>query len=232
MVKEPAEVECIRAAIAITHDGLKHAFAQIPHLKSESALASLLIASYRAPAYGPLAFPPIVGSAGNGATLHYPHNDQPLQRGKPVLIDSGATHAGYCADITRTVPQHGRYDHKRFREVYELVLLASTRMRKACRPGLTLADLNEIAWKPIQDAGFTRHHGVGHHLGLDVHDPADGTVPLTPGMVITNEPGIYLAEDGFGIRIEDDLLITPNGCEELSRAIPKTIAGVERWMRG
>jgi Xaa-Pro aminopeptidase len=231
MVKETAEVACIRRAVAITADGLRHAFAEIPHLRSESALASLLTASYRGPAYGPLAFPPIVGSAGNGATLHYPFNDQPFALRRPLLIDSGATHAGYCADVTRTVPQHGRFDDRRFTEVYRIVLRANALVRRAARPGVTLAQLNEIGWKPILAAGFVRHHGIGHHLGLDVHDPADGSVPLAAGMVITNEPGVYLPDDGFGIRIEDDLLITADGCEELTRAIPKVPAAVERWMR-
>jgi len=108
---------------------------------------------YRSVAYGPLAFPPIVGSAGNGATLHYPFNDQPLQRGRPLLIDSGATAGGYCADVTRCLPQHGRFDDKRYREAYELVLLANALGRKHARPGITFDELNKLAWAPIMVVG-------------------------------------------------------------------------------
>ncbi len=192
-----------------------------------------LIAEYRSvAAYGPLAFPPIVGSGIDGATLHYPHNDQPLERGAPLLVDSGATAGGYCADVTRTVPQHGRFDDRRFREVYELVLRCNTIGRQHARPGVTREELNAVAWKPIIDAGFTRHHGLSHHIGLDVHDPADYSVPLAPGMIISNEPGIYLPDEGFGIRIEDDLLITKDGCEDMTRGIPKTVPALEAAMRG
>jgi Xaa-Pro aminopeptidase len=231
MYKDAAEIALFRAAIGITAAGLKRVLPRIPHLKRESDVASELIAEYRRVAYGPLAFPPIVGSGVHGATLHYPHNDQPLERGAPLLIDSGATAGGYCADVTRTVPQQGRFSNRRFREVYELVLHCNTLGRLHAKPGITREELNTIAWKPILDAGFTRHHGLSHHIGLDVHDPADYSVPLAAGMVISNEPGVYLPEEGFGIRIEDDLLITSSGNDELTRAIPKTVQALEAAMR-
>lgn len=232
LVKDADEVAWHRKAIAITAAGLKAVLPLIPQLANEAEVASLLTMHYRAPAYGPLAFPPIVGSAANGATLHYPFNDQPLQRGRPLLIDSGATAGGYCADVTRTLPQHGRFDDRRFREVYEIVLRANALGRRHARPGITFDELNKLAWEPIIAAGFTRHHGLSHHIGLDVHDPGDRSLPLRPGMIISNEPGVYLPGEGFGIRIEDDLLITRDGCEELTRAIPKDVRGVEAWMRG
>ncbi len=232
MVKTAEEVALHRRAIAITAAGLKAVLPRIPKLKTECEVATELTQHYRKVAYGPLAFPPIVGSAVNGATLHYPHNDQPLVKRAPLLIDSGATFGGYCADVTRTIPQHGKFSHKRFREVYELVLHANLLGRKHARPGITFAELNDLAWAPIIAAGFTRHHRLSHHIGLDVHDPADYTVPLAAGHIISNEPGVYLPDEGFGIRIEDDLLITANGCEELTRAIPKTVAGIEAAMSG
>jgi len=232
VIKDADEVAWHRKAIAITAAGLKSVLPQIPRLKAEAEVASLLTMHYRKQAYGPLAFPPIVGSAANGATLHYPFNDQPIAKGRPLLIDSGATAGGYCADVTRTVPAHGRFDDKRFREVYELVLQANALGRKHARPGITFDELNKLAWAPITAAGFTRHHGLSHFIGLDVHDPGDRALPLKPGMIISNEPGIYLPDEGFGIRIEDDLLITRDGCEELTRAIPKDVRGVESWMKG
>ena len=231
MFKDADEVAWLRRAIAITRSGLLATLPRIPRLKNEAEVASELVMHYRKAAYGPLAFPPIVGSAVGGATLHYPHNDQPLVKGAPLLIDSGATAGGYCADVTRTVPQHGRFSDKRFREVYELVLHCNALGRAHARPGLTREELNDIAWKPIIDAGFIRHHGLWHHIGLDVHDPADYAQPLKAGMVISNEPGIYLPDEGFGVRIEDDLLITEDGCDELTKDIPKTVKDIEAAMR-
>jgi Xaa-Pro aminopeptidase len=232
MYKDADEIRWHRRAIDITRKGLLATLPRIPKLKMECEVASELIMHYSKVAYGPLAFPPIVGSGLAGATLHYPHNDQPLQRGRPLLMDSGATAGGYCADITRTVPQQGKFSDKRFKEVYELVLRCNTLGRQHAKPGITREELNAVAWQPIIDAGFTRHHGLWHHIGLDVHDPADYTVPLKPGMIISNEPGVYLPKEGFGVRIEVDLLITASGCEDLSRRIPKTIADLEAAMRG
>ena len=231
MYKDADEIAWHRKAIAITERGLKDVLPRLRSLKTESAVAAALIGHYKAPAYGPLAFPPIVGSAVGGATLHYPHNDQPLAEGKPLLIDSGATAGGYCADVTRTIPVHGRFDHARFREVYELVLKCNRIARETARPGITREEWSKNAWQPIIDAGFIRHHGLSHHIGLDVHDPADYDVPLAPGMIMSNEPGVYLPDEGFGIRIEDDLLITEDGCEDLSAAIPKTVADLETLMK-
>lgn len=232
VIKDADEVAWHRAAIAQTNAGLRAVLPQIPRLTSEAEVAALLAMHYRKTAFGPLAFPSIVGSAVNGATLHYPHNDRPLELGKPLLIDSGATAGGYCADVTRSVPQHGRFDDPRFREVYELVLRCNALGRQHARPGITFTELNEIAWKPIIDAGFVRHHGLSHFIGLNVHDPGDRDLPLAPGMIISNEPGVYLPKEGFGIRIEDDLLITADGNEELTAAIPKAISEVEAAMIG
>lgn len=233
LVKDADEVALHKRAIAITWKGLRATLPRIPHLRYESQVAAELVQHYLNPAYEHLAFQPIVGSGVHAATLHYKYNDGPLQRRAPVLIDSGATWSGYCADVTRTVPQHGRFDQPRFRELYELVLRANALGRRHARAGITLRELNALAWQPILDAGFPRMHGLSHQIGMDVHDP--GTNPdqaLQPGMIISNEPGIYLPEEGIGIRIEDDLLITKDGCQELTRMIPKTVRAVERLMNG
>ncbi len=232
MIKSRDEVACHREAIRRTAAGLKAWLPRIPALDSEAELAAGLIGHYRSHDYGPLAFPPICGAGVHAATLHYPHNDRPMGRARCVLIDSGATAAGYCADVTRTVPRSGRFSDRRFRELYDLVLAANALGRANARPGMSRNRLNDIAWKPIIDAGYTRHHGLWHHIGLDVHDPADYDEALAPGMIISNEPGIYLPDEGIGIRIEDDLLITADGCEDLTAAIPKDRDGIEAWMRG
>lgn len=229
--KDGDEVALHRRAIADTWAGLRSVLPQIPRLRTESAVAAALVGAYLRPGYHHLAFQPIVGSGLNGATLHYKYNDGVLTPRAPVLIDSGATYGGYCADVTRTVPQHGRFDDARFREVYELVLKANALGRRHARPGITLRELNALAWEPIIAAGFERLHGLSHQIGLDVHDPGtEQDSPLEPGMIISNEPGVYLPAEGFGVRIEDDLLITEGGCEELTRAIPKTVRAVEKLM--
>ena len=230
MVKDADEVALHRKAIKITEVGLKKTLPQIPGFKNESQVAAELMKHYVGPHHEPMAFSIIAGCGINGATLHYPHNDQPLSKSKAILIDSGATFGSYCADITRTVPVSGTFSNKRFREIYELVLKCNKLGRKHARPGITINELNEIAWQPIIDAGFQRHHGLSHHIGMDVHDPSDYTIPLGPGMIISNEPGVYLADEEIGIRIEDDLLITKDGCEELSKAIPKSVKGIEKLM--
>ena len=231
MIKDADEVALHRLAIADTWKTIKNVLPRVVKMRTEAELAGALVGGYLTPGYNHLAFQPIVGSGVNGATLHYKYNDGPLIPKAPILIDSGATHGGYCADITRTIPQHGRFDHTRFREVYELVLRCNTLGRKHARPGISLSELNAIAWQPIIDAGFERLHGLSHLIGLDVHDP--GTRPdliLKEGMIISNEPGVYLPEEGFGIRIEDDLLITAEGSEDLSKMVPKTVKAIERLM--
>ncbi len=231
MIKDKDEIALHRKAIKITEHGLKKTLPLIPTFKNESEIASCLLQHYVSPHHEPLAFSSIVGCGLNAATLHYPHNDQPLDKRKGILIDSGATFGSYCADVTRCAPISGKFTNKRYRELYALVLHCNKLGRKHARPGITINELNEIAWQPILDAGLKRHHGLSHHIGMDVHDPSDYNIPLAPGMIISNEPGVYLADESIGIRIEDDLLITKDGCEELTKAIPKSIKAIESLMK-
>jgi Xaa-Pro aminopeptidase len=230
MVKTAEEIAWHRQAVAVTATGLKAVLRELPRMKTEAQVAGELLRHYLSAGHDPIAFATIVGGGINAATLHYPHNDQALPQRGCVLIDSGATAGGYCADVTRTLPHHGRFSDRRFRELYELVLQCMELGRRHARPGVTLEELNQVAWQPILEAGLTRHHNLSHHIGLEVHDPSDRDRPLAPGMLISNEPGVYLPDEGIGIRIEDDLLITSEGCEVTTLAIPKTVAAVERAM--
>lgn len=231
MIKGPEEIAAHRQAVRRSARALGAVMARIPALPSEAAVAGALVEGYIATDAAPLAFTPIVAGGANAAVLHYPHNDRPLPRRGPVLIDSGATWGGYCADITRTLPRHGRFSDPRLRELYALVLRSQQRATRHARPGITLRELDDIAWQPIIAAGFAKRHGISHHIGLEVHDCCDRSLPLAPGMIISNEPGIYLPEEQLGIRIEDDLLITATGCEVTTRAIPKSISAIEKRMR-
>ena len=179
MYKDDDEIALHRKAAAITSKGLRSLMPLVPHMKTESEIAGELLKHYVSANHETMAFPSIVGSGANGATLHYPHNDGALQKNMPILIDSGATYGSYCSDVTRVLPQSGKFSsNKRFQELYEIVLRANALGRKHARPGISFAELNDIAWQPITDAGFTRHHGLSHHIGIDVHDPA---IPIGPG---------------------------------------------------
>ena len=176
------------------------------------------------------AFPTIAGSGVNSTVLHYCANDQPIRKGDLICVDSGATLGGYSADITRTVPVSGRFT-KRQREVYEITLKAQRAAIQAIRPGVMFAKIDDAARRVIDKAGLGDFfiHGIGHHLGLQTHD-ASPDAPLRQGAVVTIEPGIYVAAEKIGIRIEDDLLVTKAGAKNVSAKIPKTVAAIEKLM--
>lgn len=211
----------------------------------------------RHPAYGT-----IVGSGINATILHYTDNSDALQDGDLVLIDSGCELEGYAADITRTFPVSGTFSDAQ-RKVYDLVLAAQYAAFNEVKPGGTLVKANQVAMKVLTEglvdlgilAGDVNElldaqackafymHGLGHWLGLDVHDVGEYKLdeadrPFEPGMVLTIEPGLYFDEDaqvpdeykGIGIRIEDDLLVTDTGYENLTALVPKTITEIEALM--
>ena len=176
--------------------------------------------------------PSSLGSGPNGTVLHYTANDGVAGKGDLMVVDSGASYMGYAADVTRTFPVSGAFT-KRQRELYELVLRSQKAAIEAVKPGATMVDVDEASRAVIEKAGLGDRyiHGIGHQLGLDVHDSTpDG--PLKAGMVVTIEPGVYLPDEGIGIRIEDDILVTPKGRQNLTSAIPKAPADVERMVKG
>jgi Xaa-Pro aminopeptidase len=167
-----------------------------------------------------------------------------MDAGELALVDAGAECGGYAADITRTVPVNRKFSNRQ-RELYEIVLGAHKAVLAAVKPGMALDrnaanSLYRIAYDYIDTHGRDKHgeplgryftHAIGHHIGLEVHDPFDVGVALEPGMVITVEPGIYLPEEGIGIRIEDMVLVTDNGAEVLSRGLPLEAAAIERALQ-
>ncbi len=194
------------------------------------------------PAYGP-----IVGAGFNSSVLHYDQDSGPIHDGDVVLMDVGGEYSMYATDITRTVPANGHFTARQ-REIYDIVLGAQQAAIHAFKSGrsmLTGRDENSlfrVAFDYINSHGKDSHgqplgpyfiHGLSHMVGLNVHDPSEPGVPLGPGMVFTIEPGIYLPEENFGVRIEDTFLVDANGglvC--LSCAIPKTAEEIERSMAG
>ena len=186
------------------------------------------------------AFPTIVAGGARATTLHYHENCCDVEDGQLVLIDLGSSYRNYCADISRTFPINGKFTTRQ-KEIYETVLEAQDRVIAAAKPGLTTRDLNNIVVEfyksRLESLGLTKdvreyyYHGVSHHLGLDTHDICtERERTLKPGMVITVEPGMYIEDEGIGVRIENDVLITEDGCVDLSADIPRTVADIEAIM--
>ncbi|MGL4736168.1 MAG: M24 family metallopeptidase, partial [Cellulosilyticaceae bacterium] len=162
--------------------------------------------------------------------------------GAMILFDLGAQYQYYNADISRTFPASGKYGDRQ-KVFYNMVLEAQRRVIAEVKPGVLLRELNEIVRayylealgelgmaESMDDVSQYYYHGVSHFLGLDTHDVGSGAIPLEAGMVITVEPGIYIAEEAIGIRIEDDVVVTETGCEVLSSDIIKTVEEIEAFM--
>ncbi len=229
-VKSAAELSLIERAVAATVRGFEAAFKEVRPGADEAQVAQVMTAAFRAEGGEP-AFEPIVGSGLNGTILHYSANSKRIEQDDLVVIDYAASVGGYASDVTRTLPASGKFTSLQ-RSLYEVVLEANLAAIEAARPGATFTEVDKAARAVVTRAGYEDSylHSVGHHLGVEVHDPApDG--PLLPGMVLTIEPGIYLPDAGIGIRIEDDILLTDSGARVLTEAIPKTTAALEAAMR-
>ena len=233
-VKDEWEIEQIRKAVDITGKGIVAAMQAVEPGMKEFQLQSVLEHIYEMEGAQFRGFSTIMAAGPNATVLHYGQNDQPIQDGGLVLVDTGAAWQHYTADITRTFPVSGTFS-PRERELYELVLKAADAATRKVRVGADYEDDIEMTAKDIIDeAGYGEYfiHGIGHFVGLDVHDAGDYQKPLTEGVVLTVEPGIYIPEEGIGIRIEDVVLVTREGPVVLSRHIPRTIEDIERAMAG
>ena len=238
--KSPAELDLIRSAIRMTGDGIRRAMAICKPGKKEYELQAAVEYEMFNQGAGYTSFPSIIGSGPNSVIPHYDENRREMRAGEVVVVDVGAEYEGYAADVTRTLPVSGSFTGPE-REVYATVLRAQEETIRLIRPGTRWSALEAKAREVISAAGFGRYmpHGVSHHVGIDVHDV--GTYDtLKAGMVITVEPGIYVpgtdtalapAYRGFGIRIEDDVLVTRDGSEVLTAGIPKDIATIEKLVR-
>lgn len=231
-VKDGAEIEMIQKAVDITGNGLIATMQALEPGMFEFQLQSVLEHAYMMQGAQFQGFPTILASGPNTTVLHYGTNDQPIKSGDLVLIDTGASWQHYTADITRTMPVDGKFTARQ-RELYELVLRAADLAIDRVRVGADYySDVHGTAKDYLDEAGYGEYfiHGTGHFLGLDVHDAGNTELPLKAGVVITVEPGIYIPEEGIGIRIEDDVLVTADGPIVLSRSIPRTVADIEAAM--
>lgn len=242
MVKSKYEIECLQEAINLTTLGINKILNEMSPGKKEYELADIFEFYGRELERTNLAFSTIVASGANATILHYPSQMSVIKENDLVLLDLGYSYKGYNADISRTYPVKGRFSDLQ-RKIYDVVLLCNKAVIEYASIGLTLLDLQNFATEFLSNELIRRglmkesddikkyyYHNVSHHLGLDTHDVADRSKPLEAGNVITVEPGLYFAEYGIGIRIEDDVLITEDGTEVLSRNIKKDIADIEKML--
>lgn len=231
-VKNDYEIERIQKAVDITGKGLLAAMQMVRPGMQEFQLQSVVDHTYEMEGAQFLGFSTILAWGPNSTVLHYTKNDQVIQESGLVLIDTGAAWEHYSADVTRTIPVSGKFSDRE-KELYELVLKASDAAIKKVQVGAYNHDDVHLTAKGILDeAGYGEYfiHGTGHFLGLDVHDAGNYDLPYKAGVVVTVEPGIYIPEEGIGIRIEDVVLVTKDGPVVLSRGIPRTVTDIEAAM--
>ena len=260
LIKGPGEIERMRKAAELTAHAHRDLMGFVQPGMNECEVEAFLEYRYRSAGSSGPAYGNICAGGGNACILHYEENDQTLNDGDLLLVDSGAEWDYYAADITRTFPVNGRFSPEQ-RAIYDVVMRAEEAAIEAIRPGTSfdsihaaslnvivdgLIELGLVSGTPeeVLDKGSYRDffmHKTSHWLGLDVHDCGryvkDGdSRPMEPGMVLTVEPGIYVDPDnddvesrwrGIGIRIEDDILVTKTGHENLTSAVPKSIEEVE-----
>jgi len=232
LVKDEHELTRLRRAIDITCVALGEVARSLEPGQREFEMDALLRYVFRREGAERAGFPSIFGSGPNSCVLHYNRNDRTMRAGDLVVCDVGAEYGRYSADVTRTFPVSGRFT-KEQRRVYDAVLRAQDAGIAAVKPGARVRDVHEAARRVLEEEGLARYffHGTSHWLGLDVHDVGDYDTPLAPGMVLTVEPGAYIAETEIGVRIEDDVLVTATGGELLSSGVPRTVDEIEALMR-
>jgi Xaa-Pro aminopeptidase len=260
LFKEPEELAVMRRAIAISNLAHQRAMREARGGKGEWTVEAAIEYAFRSEGAAGPSYPSIVASGPNATILHYINNDREMRRGELLLIDAGCEYDFYASDITRTFPIGARFTPVQ-RDLYQLVLDSQLKGIEIVRPGISIDEVHEVALKVLVEgmrslkmlegsadeiiakATYRRFymHRTSHWLGMDVHDVGNYRKEgkprlLEPGMVLTCEPGIYIAPDdqeapaemrGIGIRIEDDVLVTAEGYEVLSAAVPKQIPEIE-----
>jgi Xaa-Pro aminopeptidase len=247
VIKDAVEVAALRTAARISAEAHADLMRAARPGMFEYEMEAVLEAGFRRRGGDRLGYPSIVGSGINGTTLHYDVNRRQSVDGDLVVVDAAAEYAQYTADVTRTFPINGRFTPRQ-RAIYELVLGTQQAAMDSVHPGQTVQRLNQIAREYMRShsgdlcppspgegpdrTGCDRYfiHGLSHSIGMDVHDVGPLNV-LAPGVVFTIEPGIYIPAEALGVRIEDDILVTESGGENLSAAAPRAAADIERLMR-
>jgi len=242
-IKSPGEIAFLQRAIDLTVDSHLEAMRMMRPGLHEYEVAAKMVEVHAMGGSEAEGYAPIVGAGPNSVALHYDKLSRKIEDGDIVVLDVGAQYSGYSADITRTIPANGKFTPRQL-EIYNIVLGAQNAALAAIKPGMDLCQkgsksLQKISYDYINSHGKDLHgkslgqyyiHGLGHNIGLNVHDPGEPCQPIEPGMVVTMEPGIYIPEENLGVRIEDDVLITEMGYKLLSERLPRDPAEIERIM--
>jgi Xaa-Pro aminopeptidase len=250
VIKSPDEIDLLKEAVNITDKGFRRTLRFVKPGVTEYEVEAELAREF-IKRRGKFAYTPIVASGKNNCVLHYLQNDQPCRKGQLLLMDVASSYANYNADLTRTIPVSGKYN-RRQRKVYDAVL----RVLRSSIEGAVVGKLHRDWQKESEDMmteellqlGLIKAaevkkqdpekpackkyfmHGLGHPLGLDVHDVGDANVPFAAGWVLTVEPGIYIPEEGFGVRLEDDIVVTDEGPVNLMDKTPIEADEIEAIM--
>jgi len=247
-VKQPGEVELIRKATNASMVAQRAAIQAIKPGVNEDAVAGVMVGTLLAQGCERVSYPPIVGSGVNSTVLHYSDDNQVMHDGDVVVMDAAGEYSMYASDITRTMPVNGHFTARQ-KEIYDIVLGAQRAAAAAFVAGKShqndpthrYADsLDLAAYNYINSHGKDLHgeplgkyfiHGLGHMVGIDVHDPYDYSKPLPVGAVFTIEPGIYIPEEHLGVRIEDVFYASPDGkLVDLVADLPHTTEDIEKLM--
>ncbi|HTQ60104.1 MAG TPA: Xaa-Pro peptidase family protein [Candidatus Solibacter sp.] len=242
-IKSQGEIDFLTQAIDLSLDAQFAAMRMVRPGLHEYQVAAKMVEVHAMGGSEAEGYAPIVGAGPNSTTLHYDKLVRKIEDGDIVVLDVGAQYSGYSADITRTLPANGKFTPRQL-EIYNIVLGAQNAALAAIKPGMNYCSkgpksVYKISYDYINSHGKDLHgqslgryyiHGLGHDIGLDVHDPGFYCKPLEPGMVVTVEPGIYIPEENLGVRIEDDILITDSGYKFLSERLPRDPAEIEKIM--
>jgi Xaa-Pro aminopeptidase len=240
-VKDGYEIEQTKKAIDITKTGLERIMKTLKPGAYEyqiQAEFNYVLNQHRTVT----SFDTIAASGKNATILHYVQNDSKIEDGQLVLFDLGVDLDHYCSDITRTFPANGKFTTRQ-KAIYEVVLEANKKTIEWLKPGVTIKEFNDYGKQILidgakklgliqEDAEIQKYyyHSLGHYLGLDVHDGGNYSLSIPEGALITVEPGLYIAEEGIGIRIEDDVVVTSKGAINLSKDIIKEVKDIEAFM--
>ena len=251
-VKTEQEIEVVKKAIEITGNTFKRVMQFVRPGVMEYEIEAEIVHSFLSQRADGEAYGSIIASGDRARTLHYVSNNQECKDGELILMDFGALYGGYAADLTRTIPVNGKFTPRQ-KEIYNACLHLHNYAKSLLKPGISIVDYTEKvgdeATAQFMKIGLLKeedfknedgdnrayrkylYHGISHHLGIDVHDLGTRTEPIQEGMLFTVEPGIYIEEEGIGIRIENNVWITKNGNIDLFEGIPITVEEIEASMK-
>ncbi len=250
-IKSKEEVAVTQQAIDITEKAFRRLLSFIKSGVKEYEIEAEILHEFLRNRATREAYSSIIASGDRARTLHYISNNEECKDGELILMDFGALYGGYAADLTRTIPVNGKFTERQ-KEVYNACLHLHNYCKTLLKPGITINDYeqkvgdeatqvfikikllseDDVANEDKNNRAYRKYlyHGISHHLGIDVHDLGSKAVLLEAGMLVTVEPGIYIEEEGMGIRIENNVLITEDGNVDLMKNIPVTVEEIESLM--